>query len=275
MEYDTISSAYKMQACALQNYTCPNPIHMSINYPLQCEYWTDERFWTSSSWEQYYQYTVLGANAACDPYGIISVCDSSKQLVCYCSSSSCTCVVGLKYGEDCSTNPIPCISGYVCSNKICTKMYSVAAGGTATDSKACIGGGPLVVKNGAFVCRNGPTTLGGIPKICITDSDCISDTGSEITQCLCGLNTAGQGYCTLQFSDSPMVNWRQAIVKGNYKLQIYWEFISVNYPYLQGNIDTCLGDVWRDFYQYKLINPNSTSSQEYLKIIFCFYLIIA
>lgn len=257
MEYSKDSDSYLMQSCLMENYTCPHPSHMSEEYPLQCEYWIDKRFWDSSSWKEYYQYTVLGKESNCDPYGLVSVCDKSKDLVCYCSSDSCKCVAGLEYGEDCETNPTPCIPGFVCSNKICTKMYSVKAGDEATNSLACEGGGPLVILEDKFICRQGPKTLGGIPKPCSNNNDCISDTGSETTECVCGLNTDGQGYCKLHFSDSPMVNWRNSARDQNYKLEIYWKFMSVNYPYLQGNLGDCLGTVWKDFYEYKLGEPKT------------------
>ena len=151
----------------------------------------------------------------------MSVCDSTKNLVCFCQSNSCSCVVGLKYGENCETSPLPCIAGHVCSKKICTLMYSVAAGQPATNSLACAGGGPLVAENNNFVCRQGPKTLGGIPKLCKTDNDCISDTGNEKTSCVCGLNTDGNAYCKLHYSDDPMVNWRTNKRDGNYNQQIY------------------------------------------------------
>jgi hypothetical protein len=272
MEYNSKTSSYSMQACSLANYTCPNPVHMSKSYALVCEYWIDSRYWVSSSWSQYYQYAILEKNSNCDPYGLVSVCDSSKGLVCYCPFGTCYCTDGLKYGDDCYTNPVPCMSGYTCSNKICTLMYSVPPGSRATNSLACQGGGPLVVSSGSFVCRKGPQSLGGIPKMCKVDNDCVSDTGNEITSCLCGLNTDGQGYCQLHFGDLPMVNWRQAQRDGNYKQQIYWEFISLNYPYLQGNLPQCLGDVWRDFYQYKQQEVGSTTSfSVFISIIsYCF-----
>lgn len=274
MEFQQSTSSYSSQACALSNYTCPNPVHMSETYPLQCEYWIDERYWVSTSWADYYQYTVLSKNDNCDPYGVVSVCDSSSGLVCYCPNSSCYCTDGLKYGVECESNPVPCMPGYVCSNKICTKKYSISAGDLATNSLACISGGPLVVSNGKFTCRQGPTTLGGIPKICTTDNDCISDTGSETTTCSCGLNTDGNAYCELHFNDEPMVNWRNAERDEDYKLEIYWEFISVNYPYLQGNIDACEGNVWRDFYQYKLGEPIGTiSSGKYIGALLGIFLL--
>lgn len=260
MEYSEKDSSYLIQACSLANYTAPHPSHISTQYPLECEYWVDSRYWTSSSWADYYQYSVLSDGDYCDPYGIVSVCDSTKNLVCYCPYDICYCTKGLVYGDECDDTTVPCISGFVCSNKVCTKKYSIPAGIEATDSLACEGGGPLVISNDVFVCRQGPQTLGGIPKACSTDNDCISDTGSETTQCVCGLNTDGQGYCSLHFSDSPMVSWREAERDGDYKLEIYWKFTSVNYPYLQGNVAACLGDVWRDYYQYKLGEPHSSLS---------------
>ena len=267
MEYTNSTSSYSAQACATTNYTCPNPVHMSTLYPLVCEYWIDSRFWNSTSWSNYYQYSILSLNENCDPYGIVSVCDSSSGLVCYCPNGPCYCTNGLKYGDECEINPIPCMPGFVCSNKVCTKMYSLDAGTQATNSLACVGGGPLVINNGEFQCRQGPQTLGGIPKTCSSDSDCISDTGSQITVCTCGLNTDGIAYCSLQYNDPPMVNWRNAERDGEYKLEIYWKFISINYPYLQGNIDSCLGDVWRDFYEYKLGVPTVTSEGEIIKVV--------
>ena len=110
--------------------------------------------------------------------------------------------------------------------------------------------------------------MGGIPKECSSDNDCISDTGNEVSKCMCGLNTDGLAYCALHYSDEPMVSWREAERDREYKLEIYWKFVSVNYPYLQGKIDSCMGDVWRDYNEYQKGKPKTASSFAELGIIF-------
>ena len=268
VEYLGDSQEYTIQACLLSNLTSPHPSHYSQDYPLECEYWVDQRYWNSSSWKDYYSYVQLSKGDSCDPYGVVSVCNPSKDLVCYCQSESCKCAEGLKYGEECDLTGKPCISGFVCSNKICVKKYSLKAGDRATNSLACEGGGPLVIETDHFICRKGPKTMGGIPKECSSDNDCISDTGNEVSKCMCGLNTDGLAYCALHYSDEPMVSWREAERDREYKLEIYWKFVSVNYPYLQGKIDSCMGDVWRDYNEYQKGKPKTASSFAELGIIF-------
>lgn len=261
VEYSSSSKTYSIQACKAANYTSPHPSHYSQEYPLECEYWIDSRYWESSSWQDYYGYALLGSGDSCDPYGVVSVCNPDKDLVCYCESNECSCTKGLVYGEACDIYQKPCIPGYVCSNKICTKKYTLKAGDRATNSLACAGGGPLVIKTDHFVCREAPQTLGGIPKKCSTNNDCISDTGTETTECSCGINTDGQAFCKLHYGDAPMVGWREAERDREYQLELYWKFVSINYPYLQGNIDSCLGDVWRDYYEYQKGKPSSSKSE--------------
>ncbi|CAG9323822.1 unnamed protein product [Blepharisma stoltei] len=255
-----MSDHYSLKPCSHSNYTCPHPSHISTSTSLKCEYWIDKSLWDASSEQDYYGYSVVGKGDPCDPYGLVSTCDRDKNLVCYCPYGTCTCVAGLKYGENCAVDSTPCIDGYICSQKICTLKYSVKAGQNATDERACATGGPLVINGEYFTCKSAVVTAGTLPKSCSTNNDCISADGTDYSTCLCGMNTDGQAYCKLHYSDEPMINWREAARDGDWPRQIYWEFMSVNYPYLQGNIPSCLSTTWRDYGVYSNGEPASSLS---------------
>ena len=260
VKYDSKTDKFELQGCQPENYTCPHPSYASKDYPLVCEYWSDRNIWSSGSWEEYYLYSVSEKGDNCDPFGIINVCNTQKDLVCACEGQDCKCIEGLEYGENCFEDPTPCIPGYLCSNKICTKKYSVKPGERATDETACEGGGPLVKQKDYFTCRTPPVSAGSLPKECQTDQDCLSSDGSEYTPCKCGLTTEAKSFCELHFGDEPMVNWREAETNGDYEATMYWKFVSVNWVYLQGSTPECLGAVWKDYSEFAKGVPSTTFS---------------
>lgn len=240
---------WEVNICSNSSYTCPHPSIRNYLSTLYCEEWVDTVYWDSSSWEDFYGYSVLDKGEVCDPYGLASSCNYKDDLVCHCSELyTCECVEGLAYGDECDGS-YPCKPGYVCSSKVCTQMYSVMPGERATDDSACTEGGPLVVLDGYFECPEGDKTTADLPQKCTSDSDCLG-TSDETTKCVCGLDTSGSGYCTLHNADLPMQNLWVAQRDYDYEAEIYWKFYTVNYPYLQGDIPTCMSITWRDMTAY-------------------------
>lgn len=253
-------STYNIQDCADPDYTCPHPSNIVSGANLQCELWVDKRLWESDSREDLYNYETLTDREECDPYELTSVCDAAQNLLCYCPEGTCYCEKGLLEGKNCQGSDIPCVSGYACSNSKCTLMYSLEAGEESTNELVCRTGGPLIPGESSFICKEGITTPGGVPKTCSSDNDCTASDGATAAHCQCGMNSEGASYCELHYSDEPLEKLRAASRDKDYQQELYWDFVSTNWVYLQGEVPTCLGNVWKDYGAHSESERSSSSA---------------
>ena len=251
MSYNETRDVYVLSPCDSTITTCPNPRTWGTASAITCTEWVTRKVFSSDTFEDYYDSVLLlNLGDLCDEQEFQNICDYNNGLVCGCAPANCTCVTGTAEGGNCTATTPPCLPGYVCSNNICVLMYSVPAGETATDERACVGGGPLIDSYFSTTCRSPSETMGGFPRACTHDRDCLG-TDNTYSHCICGLNDEGQAFCDLHFNDDPMVQYRNAFSNYVYKDSVYWFFIMHNYPFIQGTVPNCLRNVWREFGEYK------------------------
>lgn len=238
--------ALLLKSCSGQRNTCPISAESLKGSELRCEYWLDYQMWASDSWTDYLEFSLKDLGETCEPDSLLSQCDYGSDLVCYCSPE-CICVEGIKSGDECSTFGVPCVVNNVCNLKECTFHYTLGFGDQVDNVDACSGGSVTYNYDGTGLCIVGYETFGGIPHKCTTDLDCISFNGLKYSECVCGLNEEGDGYCSLHFEDQPMIDLRQAQEDKEFEDQVYYRFITENYPLLQGTLPECLPNVWRDY----------------------------
>jgi len=238
-----------LKPCNGKRSTCPISAENLQAIQLDCEDWVDYQMWASDSWEDYLEYSLKGLGETCEPGSPFLQCDYNDDLVCYCNGS-CTCVEGKDPGEECTSYGIPCIDKYVCNLKECTLHYSLTFGDQIDTEEACSGGNMKLNYDGVGLCIVGYETFGELPRKCTSNLDCISYNGLEYVDCVCGLNEEGDSYCDLHFEDEPMLNLREAEEDRDFEDQVYYRFLTENYPILQGTLPECLPNVWKDFGAY-------------------------
>lgn len=248
--YNSTIGEHVLSPCSSNTQTCPNPAEWGEGILVSCVDWVTRKAFSSDTYEDYYDAQLL-ANVGdlCDVTGVANICDYSEGMVCQCPNFNCTCALGQLLGDACNSTSL-CTPGYTCNNSTCVEMYSLPAGTSATTELACEGGGPLTTNFFSSTCRATSHTVGGIPRICSSDTDC-AGTDNTFTECICGLNDNQHAYCKLHYNDEPMVQFRKALSTYAFADSVYYHFMVKNYPYFQGAVPSCLRNVWRDYGEFK------------------------
>ncbi|CAG9324372.1 unnamed protein product [Blepharisma stoltei] len=256
--FDSASNQYTMQACQYSYLTSDHPKNWGTEDGY-CKDFPDIRRWASRTYQEYYEFILLGEYTICDPDSTSKLCDYNSNLECYFNSTmgSYACGKTLNSGDDCASSVAPCPYSHVCNLGRCVEMFTLSLGDEANNVKACPGGTELKKVEEKKVCDIAPASFGSIPKKCQSSDDCANYFTTDLTDCVCGINSEGQSYCQLFPGDDPYLKYYEAVKTRTFDDMVYWQFVSENYGYLQGSIPECLSNVWKDYGEYIKVDQNN------------------
>ena len=140
----------------------------------------------------------------------------------YCNEGRCIC----KKRKSNSCNSIyACAYGSICNLGTCISYFSIDDGMSAETNLACKS---AIVFNGT--CQPAQKTNGALPKVCLSDSDCLASDGVTIGTCSCVFDELGQSYCKLHRSDPDMLNLLMYSHEGKNNLTRFYTNLVNLYP---------------------------------------------
>ena len=153
----------------------------------------------------------------------------------FCNVTSSTCAPSRTPGQSC-TNNYDCINQAGCNEGFCVQFFSLEA--SAAVSYVYENGFSPICKTGyagydassmTRNCTTAPKSAGATPLKCKIGADCQSDTTGVTSECTCGYNSDGQGYCPLFIGDKEWqdyITYAQAALSHNGGCNTFsrWEY---------------------------------------------------